>query len=201
MSSKILKPHVATTPVASAVGNNCMEAPGTWYYDHLVTQFAPGIYADLLGRAKNMVQIWDPYIYPDDVELLRPIPFGVEMQCLTSFGFDHRQNFDNTRVGKMIQCIDRDRSFWVSRLTVRYYNVFHDGCGKGSFHDRYLFIDNQVYSVGSSLAYHRQRNGSTAIHQIQDPQACSLIRRMFENYWQHPNTQTVFPVKGVHYET
>ena len=159
----------------------------------------PEIYAQLLGTATNRVCIWDPYIWVDDFPLFEFVPDVVEIQCLTSMGYDGSQNIDNTRVGKFVIAVDGQRNRWISRMTVKYYNVRYDDCGRNAFHDRYLYIDDDVYVVGASLAHHATRKGSTAIHRIESSEARDLIRTMYRVYWTHERTVLAYPIGGVHY--
>lgn len=194
----IVSPPAIVPPISNPSSNH-VQAGGTWYYDHKATSDPPEMYAQLLGMAINMVCIWDPYIDEYGFPVLAFVPDGVEVQCLTSMGYDGSKNFNDTRVGRFLMAIDEQRNRWISRMTVRYYNSKHDDCGKNAFHDRYLFVDDHVYVVGNSLAHHAMRNGSTAIHRIESSPARDLIRSMYSRYWTHRWTEQVYPIGGVHY--
>lgn len=186
-------------PTISAPTNSFLQAGGTWYYDHPSTIDPPDMYTQLLGTATNRVCIWDPYIWADDFPLFEFVPDAVEVQCLTSMGYDGSQEINQTRVGKLAIAVDVQRNQWISRMTIKYYNVRYDDCGKNAFHDRYLFIDDNVYVVGASLAHHVTRKGSTAIHRIESSEARDLVRSMYTDYWTHERTELAFPIGGVHY--
>lgn len=181
------------------VVNNCIHINGTWYYDHQTTAAPPSMYAELVQTARDRICIWDPYVDEYGFPAFTFVPDDIEIQCLTSMGYDGTQNLNDTRVGRFVMAIDGQRNQWVSRMTVKYYNVRHDDCGKYAFHDRYLFVDDNVYVVGSSLPHHVMRNGSTAIHRIESLDARELIRNMYERYWNHRWTEQAFPIGGVHF--
>ena len=195
--SRVSQP--SNVPNISTPSNKCFQAGGTWYYDHPSTMDPPGIYAELLSMATNKVCIWDPNVDEHGFPVLAFVPDDVEIQCLTSMGHVNSNNLNNTRVGRFVMAVDVQRNKWVSRITVKYYNVRYDDCGKNAFHDRYLFVDDNVYVVGNSLAHHVIRNGSTAIHRIESSQARDLVRSMYTRYWNHTWTEQAFPIGGVHY--
>jgi hypothetical protein len=177
----------------------CLLADGIWYYDIWEQNGKPPrIYDYLVSNATTKVWIWDPYTNDNDSVLFENIKREVDVRCLTYWGSDKignipksRQNFINNI--KLVQL----RNMFT--LEVRYNNTFKDSTKKNPFHDRYLFVDDNVYIVGSSMGYHHEKDqssSSTAIHLVKEISAARLITERFIECWNKSNTEIALKLVG-----
>jgi hypothetical protein len=163
----------------------CQQAGELWYYDpRIETAASPSVYAMLAATAHQSVWIWDPYLNEGDFGVLRSLRSGISFRLLFEgschslgvrnktdlFAASFRDAFPEVTL--QIACLDRD--------------VYTTRDPALCFHDRYLFVDENVYSVGGSLEAHRRRQFATAVVKIQDKSASQLLRYEFLNYWNDP---------------
>jgi hypothetical protein len=169
-----------------AVVDRCRRADHVWYFDpfHEPTN-APTIYATLTSSAQRLVWVWDPWLNSNDIQALGDLaqgisfrlltdgacnPRGAQYQKATQFVAEFKQRFPT--VTCQVRCFDRD------------LYVAHDSAL--SFHDRYLFVDSDVYVVGASLTYHWQRSAGSAVIRLASEIDVNLVRQAFAAYWSHP---------------
>ncbi len=179
-----------TFPVRGVeVRHGCLAAPSLWYYDNQHFKNAPPtIYEHLVSQAKRLVQVWDPYFYPEDAPLFTAIPPSVLFKFMTAWGFAAKHG-----PGKPV--IDFQSALKTSvragvNVQFRIYNAWIDG---NPFHDRYLLVDDSVFMVGASVEYHHRpkKNVSHAVARIDDPVGAALVRNRFDEWWNHKDTVTI----------
>lgn len=187
-------PSVATTPPPTAAQrvHYCYALPGLWYYDHTAEQrYPPGIYSDLVSKAQKRLWVWDPHVFPADTILFARVSAPLSLRVLAS-----------PEAG--MKTVHKDSQEFLQRLTnllarsgvqveMRCYDITAPVSLKRYFHDRYLFVDDEVYMVGASLSYHHRRTSSTALVHLQTPGAAQLLRERFEDCWKNPYTKLVKP--------
>jgi len=188
------KTKTTVTPKNDILNYYCFSAGGTWYYDHFhELHNPPSIYQYLLSTAKETVWIWDPYIHPDDATVLNDIQREVDVRILTCKGIQKNVIPENYK--KFLEKVEPIQQVNGFKLEFAIYNKLRDG-EKEAFHDRYLFVDNNVYAVGASVEYHRRRVTSTAIHLIESYKAYQLVTNRFLNMWKHENTLMAHSASG-----
>lgn len=167
----------------------CISINGFYYFDHLhELNHPPGIYGYLLSTGKLEIKIWDSYIYKDDAEILRNIDPNVDVMILTSWGCDKAGN-EPGKVTPLINNLCRVQSQIGFGLNLRVYNKNYDPIsGKNPFHDRFLFVDERVYVIGSSMEYHRRRMASTTISTVMDTGIKEFLNDKFDEIWKHSRT-------------
>jgi hypothetical protein len=83
-----------------------------------------------------------------------------------------------------------DRLALESSCEVRFVNTLLSN-GK-PFHDRFLFIDEDVFKVGASLSYHHTGgNPSHSVLRVENDEARALLRNRFLDLWGHRHTARV----------
>ncbi|MED2972203.1 hypothetical protein P4361_08045 [Fictibacillus sp. B-59209] len=173
------------TSVTTPKNFRCLIASDFWYYDRWLEPIEPPeIYEYLLSTAKNLVWIWDPYVKSEDLKLLSHINNEVKVKVLSYWGQDRRAP-RKKRVQDLINEVSTKYLSWGFDIELKYYNTYYDTESIDPFHDRYLFIDNDVYMVGASLTNHHKRNSSTAIIKIVPEDAKLLLRERFNECWNH----------------
>lgn len=163
---------------------NCKVGEGFWFYDNLEIKEKPLIYERLLSSAKFRVYIWDPYTLKEDAELFKLINKydDIEVKCLTSFP----KNKDNYLKNKkdFVEGLLKIKEEKNIDIELKVYNITGDSKG---FHDRYLFIDDDIFFVGSSMATHNTESNSipssTSICKIDNDKNKGIIQDMFWKYW------------------
>ncbi len=197
MSSRVPGPNVATTTLVGVAGGSrglpaarrdrCHHVEGFWYFDPLVEGAPPTVYQTLAGAAVSSLWIWDPYLLEDDENALGSLSNGISVRLLTE-GSCH---VDAKAFRRMTAFVAAFRSrFPAVTLQVRCFDRgrYHSVDSGLSFHDRYLFIDDEVYMVGASLRHHHVREAASAVLHIREPHAQALVRQRFDDYWKHPST-------------
>lgn len=172
---------------------NCETATGLWYFDHFTeTEHPPAVYKKFVEEAEKRIWVWDPYVREGDEILFKDVKKEVDVRVLTSGRFTANVPKQITEFTHSLSHIQRKTKFI---LELRIYNT-RDDEDKVAFHDRYLFVDDHVYSVGSSIQYHRRRISSTSIHQIIHADAKELIEKKFIDLWKHKNTTSTLSLIG-----
>lgn len=178
----------------------CSTADGIWYYDVLKGKDKPPqIYKYLLSSAREKVWIWDPYTNPEDHVLFKSIKREVDVRCLTFWGCNPKK-IDTPKCRQLfLDEVKKVQIKYKFDLEIRYYNIFKNSQIDDPFHDRYLFIDSDVYIVGSSMGYHhenRSRASSTSIHLIKEKGSIELVKEKFLEVWKDKNTDTALKLIG-----
>lgn len=165
----------------------CFYVGDTWYYDHFSepTNY-PTLYEHLLSNALSIIWIWDPYLNEGDEVLFDFIKRDIDVKLLTFKGFSVQHN--NKRV--LLQNIKAIMDLKSFTMKFKFFDKSSGGSDE-PFHDRYLFVDDDVYIVGASLSSHRKRVSSTSIHKIVNDAAKILIRQRFDALWNNPNSKEV----------
>lgn len=177
---------VTQPPSSTSTAFYCLAANGYWYFDPTrETSCPPAIYGELVAHASKTVSVWDPWVLEQDAAVFGAIKGGVHLRVLT----DASATAHAARYVTFTQAIANVNK--QVRVEIRCANreVFPNFDGAFSFHDRYLIADDVVYAVGSSLAYHRQRCGATAILRIDDADARAIVTSAFDRYWDWNATQ------------
>lgn len=156
---------VAAAPaaVSVALADRCRRADHVWYFDPFQEATnAPTIYATLTSSAQRLVWVWDPWLNSNDIQALGALSQGISFRLLT----DGACNPKGAHYQKATQFIaEFTKRFPSVTCQVRCFDrdlyIAHDSAL--AFHDRYLFVDSDVYVVGASLTYHWQRSAACAV--------------------------------------
>lgn len=180
------RPPAAPAPPAgwTKEAHGCLEAPSLWYYDRGRRE-PPSIYKYLIGQARELIRVWDSYVHEPDAALFSGVPIGVRLEVLTYEGVRPPSEPRVTRFKRAL-----DRFALESTCDVRFVN---SRMSQGTpFHDRYLFVDEEVFKVGASLEYHHTLgNPSHAVLRVENREARALLRDRFLHLWRHPHTESV----------
>lgn len=186
-------PGPSVTAVSGVAGSapnqrdRCSHVDGYWYYDPFhETVDAPTVYQSLATTAVQRVWMWDPYFCDGDDLVLASLQDGVLLRLLTSGSCQGRSKL-RQRLEKLVA----DLHIRYPRVTVqvRCFNLDNVQDRALDFHDRYLFIDNDIYVVGASMTWHRQRRGSHGVHRMEASTARDLVRDKFTQYWDHKHSK------------
>ncbi|PID21907.1 hypothetical protein CSV61_06725 [Sporosarcina sp. P3] len=192
--SNVLKPGgeaELSTPKGQEL--NCSTASGLWYFDHFMEAVKPpAVYKKFVTESKERIWVWDPYVRAGDEVLFEDVSKEVDIRILTSDDIKTKIPLKTEEFIAGISSVQQSAQF---KLELRIYNT-NPNEEKGAFHDRYLFVDKHVYSVGASIQHHRRRLTSTSIHQILQEDAKSLIEEKFRDVWNHQNTQSAITLIG-----
>lgn len=170
------------------VEHGCQVAPGCWYFDHeLEGVDPPSSMLHLASQARSALAFWDPHINSGDVGRLTILHPGITVQYLTLRSAVKPNNSAiaaemkalGVRCRVSVQCRYVDTACYPAS---KFYITT-------VFHDRYLFVDDDVYAVGASVGWYGVRTGSTAIHRIDGSAAKDLIRHRFQHFWDHKFTK------------
>lgn len=140
-------------------GSYCKTANrGFWYYDAMKEGrvSGPTIYRQLIESAQRLIGVWDTYLQERDANLFNNISSKIELKILTTVNQkdEEDRNIDNYyRFLEKLKKIQEANGF----------SLIMQGICKSSHqknstaripHDRFLFVDDRVFIVGSSLHYH-----------------------------------------------
>lgn len=167
---------------------NCKEGNEFWFYNNLENSHKPLIYEHLLNSAKESICIWDPYANTNDAQLFKLINEGVDVKCLISNDMNKGNHYEKIR--EFISELKRIQEEKNYNLKLKVYNIPN---GEKGFHDRYLFIDDDIYIVGSSMAYHntysKVKAASTSIHKVLLEENKKIISEIFYEYWRNEKSK------------
>lgn len=170
--------------------HGCQKADELWLFDSWRVQNSPpSVYSALVSSASRKVWVWDRYLNDDDIDVFRAIRSGVSFRLLfegSCHSETHRRRVQDfvaaftarfPAVTLQVKCLDRDQ-----------YPQADSAFG---FHDRYLFVDEEVFSVGSSMTSHRRREWTTAVMKVLGATARKVLHDKFEGYWRHELTKWI----------
>ena len=163
---------------------------GLWYYDRLShDDSAPEIYKNLLAEANNTIRVWDPYLCGQDAALFDNIGSHIEIWILTYLDSRqikraHSSFFDEIRL-----CQSHNRfSLHIAAIDSQKVNArLQKKAGKTLPHDRFLFIDERTFLVGSSLQYHSSIDAkgvsNTMIYEVKETTNRKFLLDEFKSFW------------------
>ena len=170
---------------------------GMWYYDVFSRPGSgPTVYRSLLSSAESKIDVWDPYLHPSDADLFSDVPRQIDIRILTCFGATSGELASFKFKGEYRGFVDR-MNFWQAQkhfgLKIAIINSIKcSDFGKGKLpHDRFLFIDQDAYFVGSSLQYHSEEQQgqwlttvkNTMICKVSEKENRDILYQAFSNFW------------------
>lgn len=192
---------VPAVPGTTKVEFFCKTAgQGMWFYDRLEQNTTgPTIYRHLLEQAERYIRIWDTYLFRADADLFNNISADTDIWILsfcdaTNVRPGLQEFFDEMIIlhsinhfGLKIAVIDKNKLY---RHGITSY-------GNSFPHDRFLFIDDRAFIVGSSLQYHSVENArfgkdavsTTMIYEIKDTVQCTFLLNEYNSYWNTTSTK------------
>ena len=197
--SKVFKPTGMVSTVVSNVSKAdffCKTAnQGFWYYDAMEGEkiSGPTIYRYLVESAKNEVGVWDTYLNASDAVLFNTLSANINLRILTTINQkgEPDQGYDNYyRFLEEMKKIKKNNGFSFSMMGI--CKSTHQMLSTARIpHDRFLFIDDRVFVVGSSLHYHSieadiNRIGNianTSITELTIDDNKKILKKDFESYW------------------
>ncbi|MCI1751028.1 MAG: hypothetical protein LKI17_06880 [Megasphaera cerevisiae] len=188
----------------SAEANFCEPGgEGMWYYDSFRKHSSgPTIYRELLQSATDKIWIWDSYLHRGDADLFRNISKMINIRILTSFGRVPNTTNIPKEYQDFVSAISTMQQQYEFGLQLAFINLRNVGwnSAKKLPHDRFLFIDNKVYIVGSSMEYHSvERNddiriksiANTLIYEIKEESNRKILHNDFKSFWETPKNQYI----------
>lgn len=191
------RPSVSSSSILTIPSsiNYCRtEDKGFWYYDALDGSkvSGPTIYRDLVESAENVIDIVDPYLREQDSTLFVNISSSVNIRILTSMHQTDRRNIicNRNNFVRSMKNIQLTKGFGLKISAID--GSRHSSASKSrNFHDRYLFIDDRVFLIGSSMHYHSIEGNAnlldgianTSVTELFGPENKKLIKEVFEQYW------------------
>lgn len=194
------KPTMLSTPSAAIppTGNfHCKTVDnGFWYYDAMDDSkiSGPTIYRHLVESAQNDVGVWDPYLQGRDATIFDTLSPSICLRILTSINQKGEANKSYHQFLNEIETIQKNKGFSLQVMGI--CRSTHQKASRARIpHDRFLFIDDRVFMIGSSLHYHSIENdqahlsdvANTAIVELQDDDNREIVRNDFESYWDKTN--------------
>lgn len=209
-----VKTEDTTTTLSSGKEDHyCKTAgQGLWFFDRLEhNDSGPTIYRHLLEQAERCIRIWDPFLKDTDISLFQNIQADIDIRILTCYDSTQIKLQHQGFINEMT-ILQAAKHFNVKIAAIDKHKLnsrgFHS-YGPSIPHDRFLFIDNRAFIVGSSLQYHSVENtrintdsvSTTIIYEIQDPEQCNFLLNEFESYWKTDSDKyqytTILPETGV----
>lgn len=117
-----------------------------YHYYALKNDMKPMYYQNILGDAKQSINIWDPYFIVDASQFCKVNQDGISITILTQF--KHGQAHDDLRtyLDNIVHQLEKNGVKQYKLCLRAYYNHISK-----LWHDRYLIIDKKdYYLVGTS---------------------------------------------------
>lgn len=167
--------------------HGCQKADEVWFFDSRLVRNTPSIYSTLVSAASRRVWVWDRYLNDGDIDLFQRVQSGVSFRLL--FEASPQSEKDRRNANNFIAAFTALNP--AVTLQVAYLNRDEWKDPAFAFHDRYLFVDDDVFSIGSSLTSHRKRECTTAVIGIHGATARELLRNRFDSYWYGESTKRI----------
>lgn len=163
---------------------------GLWYYDRLSQEdFSPNIYKNLLAEANRTIRVWDPYLCAQDVSLFDDIGSHIEIWILTYLDVNQPKQAHSSFLREIRLCQIRNRfSLHIAAIDSQKVNAqLKKKVGRTLPHDRFLFVDERTFLVGSSLRYHSSHDAegvsSTMIYEVKEDTNRKFLLDEFKSFW------------------
>jgi len=160
----------------------------------------PAKYVELLNSATLSITVWDSYfnLLPSggDYQMFQQINEDITIKILTLKSLTGANaNYLSNIFNSFRLTIPGSRR---TRIAIRAIDKNNFHLINWQFHDRFLIIDDhEVYSIGSSIRYHRESHLSTGILKIHDSDTASFIQTIFDSYWQQAIANEI-PIQFLH---
>lgn len=162
---------------------NCHASSSVWYYDMALAPYAPpSVYAFLLSQAKSSLWCWDPYLTRSGADLFSGISRGTSIQIHVLTG----KGLANGKPPKSLADFRAElaRLCGGMAIDIRCFDYAKAGAPNDPrFHDRYLFVDDALFMIGTSLSSHVSREYCTAVVRIDDHNGRALLKDRFLDCW------------------
>lgn len=165
--------------------SNCEGNAHFRYFDpRSQTHAAPDAYRRLTQFAQRQLWIWDPYVWPKDVDSFGDLK-GVTVRVLSLLSTGSDPQIERAR--EFVQAFEN--RFRANGVVLELRALCLDHCNEQSarecwpFHDRYLFVDDEVFLAGASLTYFRVRKAPVYLNRVSDLDSRELITRKFIAAW------------------
>jgi hypothetical protein len=156
---------------------------GLWYYHRpQYDPYPPDIYSELLQTAQNEIKIWDPYMNKDDEIIFGNIPNNTTLHILWSKGIGNSPT-DPTRVAELARASDIRINITATSVYVIARILNLKTKRDWGFHERFLFLDDKVFSIGASLSHHVSSKETTTVTEIKSADARHLLTIRFQEMW------------------
>lgn len=157
----------------------------------------PTIYRQLIESAQRLIGVWDTYLQERDANLFNNISSKIELKILTTVNQkgEEDRNIDNYyRFLEKLKIIQEANGF---SLVMR--GICKSSHQKKSTaripHDRFLFVDDRVFIVGSSLHYHSIEDdaeyiidiANTTVTELFADENKEILKNDFDSYFDKTN--------------
>lgn len=201
------RPSVSSSPVTviPSSTNYCKtNEKGFWYYDAMEEKrvSGPTVYRELLESAHHNIDVWDSYLTKRDANLFNSIGARMKVRILTTINQKGEvdKGYDNYfRFLEEIKTIQATNGF--SLIVMGICRSSHQKLSSGRIpHDRFLFVDDRVFIVGSSLHYHSIEDdnehvldiANTTITELTLDENKKILKNDFESYWDKTNPKNKY---------
>lgn len=141
----------------------------------------PGLYQHVLSQATNHIWIWDPFFRHTDAAIFKELTHnGIEIKIITDQGGPNLEDFKNDCVTIMETAMDAAKRAGSSLRITRPKGA---GFAAWKTHDRFLFVDDEVYLIGSSVNYYTAVHDSSGAYHVVSETDKELLKKAFELYW------------------
>lgn len=161
------------------------------FYNKIRTREAPNYYQQLLSSAQNRIVIWDPYFIPSVsykvFESLKSSCFVSEILILTICkGSYVGKDFFEFAKNCFETLSDSLKGFSIMAYGMK-NRQYEASSSYQKFHDRFLFVDNDVYLVGNSLDNQIDCKESFGICRLFNDADKDVAVNAFNDYWKQCN--------------
>ncbi len=160
-----------------------MDGKDYYFYDRSRTHNQPLKYTELLGKAKELIVIWDPHYQMDCDRLFCDVASdGICVEVLTMCqGLETKKDI-KAFADIILSAIDK-KKVRKCQVTVNALQKSIFRSIKGTeWHDRYLIIDQEVYLVGASMDSHASKSRSYGIKRLTETADKNLVIDSYINY-------------------
>lgn len=140
----------------------------------------PSLYQELLKHAEHNVYIWDSFFRKDDAAIFGCLTHSdIAIKIVTEQSGASLEAFKNDCVTVM------ETAMTPSIKSGCLLKVAHPKASVKDWkiHDRFLFVDEKVYLIGSSVNYYTSLQKSTGVCEVVSEIDKDLIRKAFDYYW------------------
>lgn len=160
-----------------------MDGKDYYFYDRSRTHNQPLMYTELLGKAKELIVIWDPHYQKDCGRLFCEVARdGICVEVLTLCQGAESKKDIMQFANIILSAIDK-KKVKKCQVTVNALQQSMYRCIKGTeWHDRYLIIDQEVYLVGASMDSHASKSRSYGIKRLTETADKNLVIDSYLSY-------------------
>jgi hypothetical protein len=142
----------------------------------------PYLYDDIISRANNSIDVWDPYFHAVDSVIFSNVRNNLVIKILTSKGLTGANvNYVSNVIDAIKITIPKPKN---TSFCLGVIDLSDQTKKDWDFHDRFLIIDNsEVYIIGASATANYISKITSGIYKVQNPDTCNFIIDQFNIHW------------------